>query len=49
MKITERDIAFFLLGIFTIFVIESVMDWEGTKKSFKNAFNDSKGNSEKVE
>ncbi|WP_445749972.1 hypothetical protein [Polaribacter sp.] len=34
MKITKRDIAFFILGIFTIYIIESIIDWEGTKKSY---------------
>ena len=49
MKITKRDVVFFLLGIFTIFLIESIIDWEETKKSFKDGFNADKGNFEKVE
>jgi hypothetical protein len=43
MKITKRDIAFFALGIFTIFIIESIIDWNGTKKSFKDGFNSASG------
>ena len=34
MKITKRDIAFFLLGFLTLFLIESILDWEGTKNAF---------------
>jgi|TARA_B110000114_G_C14788551_1_gene275774 hypothetical protein len=49
MKITKRDVTFFLLGIFIIFIIESVMNWEGTKKSLNDGFNDGKSNFEKVE
>ncbi|MDG1194754.1 MAG: hypothetical protein P8N27_04515 [Polaribacter sp.] len=43
MKITKRDIAFFALGIFTIFIIESIIDWDGSKKSFKDSFNSASG------
>ena len=38
MKITKRDVRFFILGVLTLFLIESIMDWEGTKESFKNGF-----------
>ena len=38
MKITTRDIAFFMLEIFTIFIIETLVDWEGSKKSFKDGY-----------
>ena len=41
MKITGRDVKFFLLGVLTIFVLETIMDWEGTKESFKKGFNES--------
>jgi len=40
MKITGRDVKFFLLGVLTIFVINTIMDWEGAKKSFKDGYND---------
>jgi hypothetical protein len=43
MKITERDIAFFALGIFTIFIIESIIDWNANKKSFNDGFNRASG------
>jgi hypothetical protein len=39
MKITKRDFGYFVLGLFTFFLIESIMDWEGTKKSFNNGWN----------
>lgn len=35
MKITSRDIKFFILGILTVFIIDLIVDWEGVKKSFK--------------
>lgn len=39
MKITRRDIKFFLLGILTMFILETVFDWEGSKKSFMDGYN----------
>lgn len=38
MKITGRDMKFFLLGVLTIFVINTIMDWEGTKESLKRGW-----------
>ena len=38
MKIKGRDIWFFLLGIFTLFIIETIIDWDGTKQSLKNGY-----------
>ena len=49
MKIKKRDVAFFLLGILTIFIIDSIMNWEGVKKSFKDGYNEGRGNFENVE
>ena len=37
MKIKGRDIRFFLLGIFTMFIIETVMNWENTKQVVKDS------------
>lgn len=34
MKITKRNILYFFLGMFTMLLIESIIDWESTKKSF---------------
>lgn len=42
MKITKRDIVFFALGIFTIFIIESIIDWDSTKKSLKDGYDNSR-------
>jgi len=39
MKISKRDIGFFALGIFTLFLIETISDWEGTKASFNKGWN----------
>jgi len=38
MKITSRDIAFFILGIVTFFIVGTIYDWEGSKKAFKDGF-----------
>ena len=38
-KITKRDILVFFLGFITFFVIETVYDWEGAKKSFRKGWN----------
>jgi len=40
MKITGRDLRFFLLGILALFIIDTIMDWEGAKKSFRDGYND---------
>jgi len=41
MKITGRYVKFFFLGIFTVFIIDTVMNWEETKATFNKAFNES--------
>ncbi|MEQ8417001.1 MAG: hypothetical protein RIF36_02285 [Imperialibacter sp.] len=38
MKITKRDIRFFFIGLFTISIIESIYDWEGTKRAAKEGW-----------
>ncbi|MBU1486066.1 MAG: hypothetical protein KKG25_14550 [Bacteroidetes bacterium] len=40
-NITKRDILFFTLGLITFFMIESIYNWDSTKKSFMNGWNDS--------
>ena len=40
MKITKREIVFFIAGILTMLIIESVYDWNGTKTDFQNGLND---------
>ena len=39
MKITKRDLGYFVLGFFTFFLIETIVDWEGTKKAFSDGWN----------
>ena len=39
MKITKRDIAFFFLGFLALFLIETILDWDGTKKAFNDGRN----------
>lgn len=38
MKITKRDVFIFILGILTMFILESIYDWESTKKSFNEGY-----------
>lgn len=40
MKITKREIIFFIAGILTIFVIETIYDWNGFKDAVKRGYND---------
>jgi hypothetical protein len=42
MKITKRDVKFFILGFLTFFLIEVVFKWEAHKKSFREGWNDAK-------
>lgn len=39
MKITKRDAIFFILGLVTFFVVGTIYDWEGSKKAFRDGFN----------
>ena len=34
MKITKRDISFFILGILTLFIVERILNWEEVKQDF---------------
>lgn len=34
MKITKRDISFFILGILTLFIVETILKWEEVKQDF---------------
>tara|TARA_R110000787_G_scaffold7747_1_gene26030 strand:- start:4520 stop:4666 length:147 start_codon:yes stop_codon:yes gene_type:complete len=34
-----RDLLFFILGIFTLFIIEAIVDWQVTKDSFDKNYN----------
>jgi len=43
MKITTRDFTFFILGILAIFIVESIMNWEDSKKSFKESYHKARG------
>ncbi len=39
MKITKKNIAFFALGFFTLFLIDTITDWDNVKKSFMDGWN----------
>ena len=38
MKITKRNVLYFFLGMFTMLLIESIIDWGNTKKDFLDGF-----------
>lgn len=40
IKINSRDIKFFFLGLFTMFLIVLIYDWNSFVKGFKNGWND---------
>lgn len=44
MKITKRNVLFFLLGFLTLFVIEVTSDWEGHKVAFRKGWEQAKSN-----
>jgi len=48
MKITSRDIKFFLIGIFTIIFIDILVDFKNAKKSFMDGYNSAR-HSNKIE
>ncbi len=39
MKITKRDITFYLLGFLTLFLVETILDWDANKKAFYEGYN----------
>lgn len=45
-KITKRDVLFFFLGIFTMLLIDSVLDWDNSVKAFKAGVNAADGKAE---
>jgi len=46
-KITKRDVSFFFLGILAMLLVETVLDWENSVKSFKNGLKATQTKSEK--
>jgi len=38
MKLTKRDVKFFLFGLLAMFIIETIYDWEGTKQAVKDGW-----------
>ncbi len=44
MNITKRDVKFFIFGVLTVLIINTIMNWEDHKKSFKEGFNDGYNN-----
>jgi len=43
MKITKRNILFFILGFLTYFLIDMALDWDSAKKGFQEGYNDARG------
>ena len=46
MKITKKNILFFILGFLTYFAIDIYTDWEATKKAFTEGVEDARNNKE---
>ncbi len=42
MKITRRDIKFFILGFITMLLIVIIYDWSDFKKGFNEGYNSNK-------
>lgn len=40
MKLTDRDVIFFFLGVLTIILIDLVWYWDNNIKAFKKGYND---------
>jgi hypothetical protein len=40
MKISNRDIKIFFLGFLTLFIIETIYDWDSTVGSIKRGYHD---------
>lgn len=40
MKITKREVRFFLLGMLAMFLVEAVWDWKDSLAAFKRGFNE---------
>lgn len=38
MKITKRDVLFFIIGFLTFFIVELIFNWEANKESFREGF-----------
>jgi hypothetical protein len=39
-KINGRDVKFFFLGVFTMFLIQIAVDWEDFKNGFNGGYNE---------
>jgi hypothetical protein len=40
IKFTKRDVGFFFLVVFAMFLFELVYDWQGTVNAFKEGYNE---------
>ncbi len=53
MKITKRDVTFFVLGLFTFFLIDVLTNWDESRanfsKGFSEGFNDAYNGKKKVD
>lgn len=41
-RITKRDIIAFILGFLTLFLIDIITDWQGSKNAFMKGWNEAK-------
>jgi hypothetical protein len=40
LKITKRDLGFFFLGVFVVFFVDLIFNWNDNIAAFKRGFND---------
>lgn len=39
LNITKRDVKFFFLGVITVIIIDTLINWKESKRSFIDGFN----------
>jgi hypothetical protein len=48
-KITKREVVAFVLGIVAMFLIESIVSWDDTVKSFNKGWDDAHEKANKIQ
>lgn len=41
-NVTKREIVFFFLGVITVIIIDTLINWQDSKKSFLEGWNNAK-------
>ena len=42
MRIKKRDVMFFIFGVLTFLIVDTIMNWDDAKESFKEGYNDAR-------